>query len=74
MITFIILINRMEAHVGSEGKESVCNVRDLGLNPGLGRSSGGEHGNSLHYSCLENPMNRGAWWAAPMRSKRVGQD
>ena len=38
-------------------------VRDMGLIPGLGRSSGGGHGNSLQYSCLENPMNRGAWWA-----------
>ena len=32
--------------------------------PGLGRSPGGEHGNPLQYSCLENPMDRGAWWAA----------
>ena len=31
--------------------------------PGLGRSPGGGHGNSLQYSCLENPMDRGAWWA-----------
>ena len=38
-------------------------VRDLGSIPGLGRSSGGGHGNPLQYSCLENPMDRGAWWA-----------
>ena len=38
-------------------------VRDLGLIPGSGRSPGGEHGNPLQYSCLSNPMNRGAWWA-----------
>ena len=63
MITFIILINRMEAHVGSEGKESVCNVRDLGLSPGLGRSLGKRNDNSLQYSCLENSMDRGTWWA-----------
>ena len=31
--------------------------------PGLGRSPGGENGNPLQYSCLENPMDRGAWWA-----------
>ena len=47
----------------SDGKESTCNVGDLGLIPGLGRSPGGGYGNPLQYSCLENPMNRGAWWA-----------
>ena len=36
---------------------------DQGLIPGLGRSPGGGHGNPLQYSCLENPMDRGAWWA-----------
>ena len=36
-------------------------VRDAGLIPGLERSSGGGNGNPLWYSCLENPMNRGAW-------------
>ena len=38
-------------------------VKDLGSIPGLGRSPGGGHGNTLQYSCLENPMERGAWWA-----------
>ena len=38
-------------------------LRDEGSVPGLGRSSGGGHGNPLQYSCLENPMDRGAWWA-----------
>ena len=37
------------------------NVRDVGSIPGLGRSPGGGHGNTLQYSCLENPMDRGAW-------------
>ena len=37
--------------------------RGLGLIPGLGRSPGGGHGNPLQYSCLENSMDRGAWWA-----------
>ena len=37
--------------------------RDMGSIPGLGRSHGGGHGNSLQYSFLENPMDRGAWWA-----------
>ena len=42
---------------------SVGDVRDPGSVPGSGRSPGGGHGNSLEYSCLENPMDRGAWWA-----------
>ena len=40
---------------GSDGKESTCNVGDLGSIPRLGRSPGGGHGNPLQYSCLENP-------------------
>ena len=39
-------------------------IRDAGLITGSGRSPGGGHGNPLQYSCLENPMDRGAWWAA----------
>ena len=39
----------------SDGEESTCDVGDLGLIPGLGRSPGGAHGNPLQYSCLENP-------------------
>ena len=46
---------------GSDGKESACNAGDLGTIPGSGRSPGGGHGNPLQYSCLENPMDRGAW-------------
>ena len=42
-------------------KESACNAGDLGSIPGLGRSPGGGHGNTLQYSCLENPTDRGAW-------------
>ena len=49
---------------GIDSKESACNVGDLGLILGLGRSPGGGHGNPLQYPCLENPMDRGAWWAA----------
>ena len=37
-------------------------VRDTGLISGLGRSPGGRRGSPLHYSCLEKPMDRGAWW------------
>ena len=46
---------------GSIGKESACNAGDLGSIPELGRSARGGHGNPLQYSCLENPMDRGAW-------------
>ena len=52
------------------GKDSTCNagdVRDTGLIPGLGRSPGGEHDNPLQYSCLGNPMDRGAWQATAHR-------
>ena len=45
---------------GSEGKMSTCNAGDLGLIPGLGRFPGGENGNPLQYSGLENLMDRGA--------------
>ena len=47
----------------SNGRESACNTEDLGSVPGSGRSPGEGRGNSLQYSCLENPMDRGAWWA-----------
>ena len=45
------------------GKESVCNAGDLGSIPGTGRSLGEGNGNLLQYSCLENSMDRGVWWA-----------
>ena len=48
---------------GSAGKESACNAGDLDSIPGLGRSPGEGNGNTLQYSCLENSMDRGAWWA-----------
>ena len=48
---------------GSEVKASACSAGDLGLIPGLGRSPGEGNDNPLQYSCLENPMDRGAWWA-----------
>ena len=49
---------------GSDGKESACNVGDLGSISGLGRSTGKGNDSPPHYSCLENPMDRGAWRAA----------
>ena len=48
---------------GSEAKVSACNMGDLGSIPGSGRSSGEGNGNPLQYSCLEDPMDGGAWWA-----------
>ena len=59
---------------GSDGKESACSVGDLGLIPESGRSPGEGHGNSLQYACLENSMDRGAWWATVWGHKRVGHD
>ena len=55
---------------GISGKESACHcrrLRDTGLIPGSGRSPGGGHGNTLQYSWLENPMDRGAWKATVHR-------
>ena len=52
---------------GSDGKASAYNEGDLHSIPGLGRSPGGGHGNPLQYSHLENPMDRGDWWAAVRR-------
>ena len=48
---------------GSDGKASVCDARDPGSIPGLGRSPGEGNGSRLQYSCLENPMDHGAWQA-----------
>ena len=48
---------------GSDAKEPACNAGDPGSVPGLGRFPGEGNGNLLQYSCLENSMDRGAWWA-----------
>ena len=58
----------------SAGKESTCNAGDLGSISGLGRYSGDGHGNPLQYSCLENPMDRGAWQVQSVALQRVGHD
>ena len=52
---------------GSDHRESSCNAGDLGLIPGSGRYPGEGNGNPLQYSCLENPMDRGAWQATVHR-------
>ena len=48
---------------GSDGKDSACNARDPNPIPGLGGSLVEGNGNPLQYSCLENSMDRGDWWA-----------
>ena len=48
---------------GSDSKESACDAGDPGSTPGLRRSPGEEHGNPLQYSCLDNPLDKEAWWA-----------
>ena len=55
---------------GDSGKESTCQCRRHkrhGFNTWVGKIPGGGHGNPLQYSCLENPMDRGAWWATAHR-------
>ena len=64
-LNLIIIIDTRASLV--ENKESDCKVGDLSLIPGLGRFPGGGHGNPFQYSCLENPMDRGAWHATVHR-------
>ena len=56
-----ILMHIQGFPVSLDGKASAYNMGDLGSIPGLGRSPGEGNGNPLQYSCLENPMDRGAW-------------
>ena len=58
----------------SDGKESACNVGDLGSSPGSRRSPGEGNGYPLWYSCLENSMDREAWQATVLGSQRIGHD
>jgi len=60
MYTLYIVLGFLD---GSGNKESTFSAGDLGLIPGLGRSSGEGNSNPLQYSCSVNPMNRRAWWA-----------
>ena len=53
----------MTSLVAQTVKHLAYNAGDLGSIPGLGRSSGEGNGNPFQYACLENPMDRGAWWA-----------
>ena len=56
----------------ASSKESACHAGDAGSVPGSGRSPAEGNGNPLQYSCLENPMDRGAWWATVHGVTRVG--
>jgi len=62
MTSFSIIMLRF-IHVGSDNKEPACSAGDLGSIPESGRSPEEGNGNPLQYSCLENPMDGGAWWA-----------
>ena len=59
---------------GSDGKASDCNAGDPGSIPGWRRSLGERNGNPLQYSCLKNPVGRGAWWAMVHGVARVRHD
>ena len=64
LILLLILLIIIQGFPGSsDGKASAYNVGDLGSISGSGRYPGEGNGNPLHYSCLENPMDGGAWWA-----------
>jgi len=69
LLDILLFIQERVTLDGSVGKESTCNsgdtgdTVDTGSGPRSGRSHGGGNGNPLQYSCLENPMDRGAWWA-----------
>ena len=70
MILYMFIISKGFPH-SSVGKSSACNARDPGLISGWGRSPGVGNGNPLQYSCLENPMDRGAWQATVHGVTRV---
>ena len=60
--------------VGKNQLTNAGDIRDVNLISGLGRSLGRENDNPLQYSCLENSMDRGDWWATVHGSQRVGHD
>ena len=65
-----LFIHRKGFPDGSDGKKSASNAEDPGSIPGLGRSLGAGNGNPLQFSCLENPKDRGAWWATVHRVEK----
>ena len=69
--SFLIFVCLFDFPGGSDSKASACSAGDLGLIPELGRSPGEGNGNPLQYSCLENPMGRGAWQYSPWGHKQL---
>ena len=70
----LAILSNLGVPGGSVSKESSCNAGDPGSIPGLKRSPGGGNGNPLQYSCLESPMDRGAWWATVYGVAKVKHD
>ena len=66
-IFFFFFLEALGFPGGSDGKESACNVVDLGSIPGSRRTAGEGNGYTFQYSCLENSMDRGAWQATVHR-------
>ena len=71
MLYVLLILDIQGFPGGSEVKASAWNEGDPGSIPGLGRSPGEGNGNPLQYSCLENPMEGGTWWAKSMGLQRV---
>ena len=67
------IMQRMELDLVFQGKKNILHMAlgDVGSIPGLGKSPGGGHGNSLQYSCQENLMDRGVWQASPQGHKKL---
>ena len=74
MLIFGRTIVHWDFHGDSDGKDSTCNAGHPGSILGLGRFPGEGNDNPLQYSCLENPMDRGAWWATVHGVTRAGHD
>ena len=72
IVGFLMCLSSFPDDSDSEG--SACSAGDLGLIPGLGRSPGEGNGNPFQDPCLENPMERGAWWLQSMGLQRVRLD
>ena len=75
MMKYYPILKRKEGFPGgSVVKNLPANAGDVASIPGLGRSPGEGNGNPLQYSCLENPMDKGAWWATVHAVPRDGHD
>ena len=70
LLTSVFVCSNKGFPGGANGKEPASQRRRCGFDPWVGKISGSGHGNSLQYSCLENPVHRGAWWAMAQRVAR----